>query len=818
MVMTIIRRQNEDLVGSDGMGICSNETEGEVGVGDFIELKVPHVLVTCRSRQIDDENDDDENVPLNYSINNELSIQFGREEFCLITGLRFGVENWEEYDTQANLPFRRRVFPSHLDGQPITGIDIENAIVGPTFAELYDNDAVGLCCLGILQLVLLGAENKRNVPEWLLRIANDRVAWNEYPWGSYVWPTLYSQLRNATVRRWGPLYVDQPTNEDDWTTYSIFGYTWAFKTWILESFRVNATRYYERLNQYPRVAAWRKRKGRFTVEKVLPLFEGNIPIARLTPDDIEARSDWWISSKAYFDGFIDQVERVPFDVSRQNMEEIPSGIYRQFVEQKIELERNKKAVDDIKEEMQKFREEMNARPVRQENIVPIIAGPHYGLSDFSEFRSMPAGPSSFMNMGTPPNIQTPMWSQPGSYDRQRQMPEQSASHYWQPSSHPGSYASFGQGQVPSHMGRPDMQFTIDTQHDVDGIVDENIPNRGKRQQVPSKYLVSPFTVQAPTTTVPKQRVSKSKNKGKKANLLPVNLGGAFEGYNEEENNVTFLGSQFTGNILFYDNVDPTKVRRGDYETIMNFLNYPYPIYLDCYMRGYIVPVSFWQELVPHLCRPNMQSLSYGNPNGWLGGEHMNSWMEFLIRSRPLNANWTVAYTSTISVHPENNQFIIMNDPHVIGTLDGSTRPYPSWNDVDWVFLPIHVAGNHWATGVLLDSHLCPLCNAAMEDVQHVFFRCDVARVVLRKICRWWDLDWQEICSFSDWDAWFLSFRLSSRLKSILEGVFYVAWWRIWRLRNQLVFDASPPNRSTIFDDIVSWSFLWCSSRCNRVFS
>ncbi|GKG60137.1 hypothetical protein Tco_0609801, partial [Tanacetum coccineum] len=31
------------------------------------------------------------------------------------------------------------------------------------------------------------------------------------------------------------------------------------------------------------------------------------------------------------------------------------------------------------------------------------------------------------------------------------------------------------------------------------------------------------------------------------------------------------------------------------------------------------------------------------------------------------------------------------------TLDGTTRPYPAWNDVDWVFMPIHVAGNHWAT-------------------------------------------------------------------------------------------------------------------------
>nr|GEX45080.1 hypothetical protein [Tanacetum cinerariifolium] len=290
------------------------------------------------SRQIDDENDDDENVHLNYYINNDLHIQFRREEFCLVTGLRFVVENKEEYDTQANLRFRRRVFSPHLDGLPITGIDVANAIAGPTFAELYDDDVVGLCCLGILQLVLLGAKSRRNVPEW-----------------------------NANVRRWGALYVDQPRNEADPTTYSIFGYTWAFKTWILKSFRVTAIRYFDRFNRYPRVAAWSKKKGRFLAEMVIPFFEGNIPAARLTPDDNEARSDWWISSRAYFDGFIDQVERVPFDLSRQNMFEIPSDIYRQFVEQKIERERNRKNVDDTKEQMLKFKEEMNDRSVRQEN-------------------------------------------------------------------------------------------------------------------------------------------------------------------------------------------------------------------------------------------------------------------------------------------------------------------------------------------------------------------------------------------------------------------------------------------------------------------
>ncbi|GJZ87484.1 putative ribonuclease H-like domain-containing protein [Tanacetum coccineum] len=89
------------------------------------------------------------------------------------------------------------------------------------------------------------------------------------------------------------------------------------------------------------------------------------------------------------------------------------------------------------------------------------------------------GPSSFMNMGTPPKFQTPMRSQPGSSDCQRQMPEQLASHYWQPSPHPGSYNSFA--RVPSHMGRPNLQPTIDTQHDVDGIVDQEI-------SVPPDYM------------------------------------------------------------------------------------------------------------------------------------------------------------------------------------------------------------------------------------------------------------------------------------------------------------------------------------------
>ncbi|GJX02635.1 phospholipase-like protein [Tanacetum coccineum] len=161
------------------------------------------------------------------------------------------------------------------------------------------------------------------------------------------------------------------------------------------------------------------------------------------------------------------------------------------------------------------------------------------------------------------------------------MPAQSTTPYWQPAfpSHPGGYN--WQSPIPSHMGNLNLQPPIERDHDAAGLFNQ-------------------------------------------ANLSPLNLGNAFGDENEGGDDVIFLGGKFTGNYLVYENVDPHK----------EFLNDPKQIYLDCYMKGYLVPVSFWQQLVPHLCMPDIDSCT---PIGWLSGE---------------------------------------------------------------VFLPIHVGGNHWVTGVI----------------------------------------------------------------------------------------------------------------------
>ncbi|GJY99576.1 RNA-directed DNA polymerase, eukaryota [Tanacetum coccineum] len=121
-------------------------------------------------------------------------------------------------------------------------------------------------------------------------------------------------------------------------------------------------------------------------------------------------------------------------------------------------------------------------------------------------------------------------------------------------------------------------------------------------------------------------------------------------------------------------------------------------------------------------------------------------------------------------------------------------------------------------GIQVQSSLCPICNVLQEDTSHLFFSCDVALAISRLICRWWNVSWSPVDSYSGWLEWFNSIRLGSKLKGILEGVFYVSWWCLWNFRNQLLFASKKPRKETLFDDVVSRSFIWSNSRCNIKFT
>nr|GEU86032.1 hypothetical protein [Tanacetum cinerariifolium] len=369
-------------------------------------LLVPRVLVTCRSHQLEVEGDGNENVPLYYYINDNIRIHFGREEFCLVTGLRFRVENLADYDdVDLHVPFRRRVFLSYLDGEHITGNMVFKIIDDELFDRLHDDDVVSLCCLGILQLVLLGVEAKRRIPDWMLRLANDRV-------GKSVCCKIDTRRDRGSIglvsTGWSPIILDTSKQQ------------------LLLQYR-----YANALANPKAVATW------------------FIKMANLN-----VIATWSIK----------------------------------------------------------------------------LVKPDAGAVAHSL-------------------LETDIPSHPGTYN-------------WQ-------------SPIPSHMGNSNLQPPIWRHHDVAGLFDQ------------------------------------------KSNVSPFNLGNALDDEYEGGDDVIFLGGQFTGNYLVYENVDISKVRRENYVDYADFLNNPEPIYLDCYMKGYLVPVTFWQQLVPHLCMPDFDS---NTPVGWLSGE------------------------------------------------------------------------------------------------------------------------------------------------------------------------------------------------------
>ncbi|GJW71222.1 hypothetical protein Tco_0128139 [Tanacetum coccineum] len=81
-------------------------------IDDSLENSVLIHFMSCR--QVESLREDTEVVPFTYHLNGHY-IEFGREEFCLIIGSRFGPEYSEHYVEGIN-PFRRLLFGSDIDG------------------------------------------------------------------------------------------------------------------------------------------------------------------------------------------------------------------------------------------------------------------------------------------------------------------------------------------------------------------------------------------------------------------------------------------------------------------------------------------------------------------------------------------------------------------------------------------------------------------------------------------------------------------------------------------------------------------------------
>ncbi|GJU94118.1 phospholipase-like protein [Tanacetum coccineum] len=120
-------------------------------------------------------------MPLIFYIHGRV-LHFGRREFSLISGLRFGEVSFSCY-SEGELKFLSRIFP-HRVGLKITSLDLIGVLEDEEFfSNICDKDAVHVCLLLSLEVIFMGHKLVHEFDDTLMRLVENLEAWNAFPLG-----------------------------------------------------------------------------------------------------------------------------------------------------------------------------------------------------------------------------------------------------------------------------------------------------------------------------------------------------------------------------------------------------------------------------------------------------------------------------------------------------------------------------------------------------------------------------------------------------------------------------------------------------------
>ncbi|KAK2648711.1 hypothetical protein Ddye_016200 [Dipteronia dyeriana] len=114
---------------------------------------------------------------IQFMLGNQL-VRFSKVEFCLITGLRFGVVP----DTTKYAAVENGIHEWYFPGADEVSLEeIRGVITATEFGKTYD--AFKLCLLYMLNWILIGVDERFKIPVWQCRLVEDLDA---FPWGAHI--------------------------------------------------------------------------------------------------------------------------------------------------------------------------------------------------------------------------------------------------------------------------------------------------------------------------------------------------------------------------------------------------------------------------------------------------------------------------------------------------------------------------------------------------------------------------------------------------------------------------------------------------------
>ncbi|GKB49595.1 hypothetical protein Tco_0900348, partial [Tanacetum coccineum] len=99
---------------------------------------------------------------------------------------------------------------------------------------MLDEDVVRLCLLIASELVFMGKEKRNFLTKHIMWLVYDLYAWNDFPWGEYMWEKFYNRNVNVVSRHTEHHLAQLKKNPNFNGTYNLYGVAWAFKVTMFE--------------------------------------------------------------------------------------------------------------------------------------------------------------------------------------------------------------------------------------------------------------------------------------------------------------------------------------------------------------------------------------------------------------------------------------------------------------------------------------------------------------------------------------------------------------------------------------------------------
>ncbi|KAJ0435664.1 putative RNA-directed DNA polymerase [Helianthus annuus] len=164
---------------------------------------------------------------------------------------------------------------------------------------------------------------------------------------------------------------------------------------------------------------------------------------------------------------------------------------------------------------------------------------------------------------------------------------------------------------------------------------------------------------------------------------------------------------------------------------------------------------------------------------------------------------------SLKYYLQNAKFRDLGNKFVWNSWNPSKVNFLSWR-ISLDRLPTLVALAH--RNVINGQLGCKICGQDAEDLDHLFVCCEAAQYVWDYISHWCKVSSIYAFSVKDLLEWHKNVRGNAKWRKLIYAIMQVAFWVIWRNRNDLVFKNKPVNWDRMTTEIKQLSFLWIGSR------